>query len=233
MPIKPENKKLYPPNWKEIRARIIARAGNRCEGSPRYPDCRAENGELHPVTGSKVVLTVAHLDHNPENSDDDDNLRAWCQRCHNTYDAPFRALNRRITKLVEQLRASNDQMLTERHKAEDFRRSGLHDREVLDVEIDRLKAENEQLQEHYNEELQSWRIALSAKKREIERLKASNIIMGDMISTGDHPRCETCGHIREVNWKDYKWACTLHRWIEADPLSYCSDHPDLKKEGHS
>lgn len=37
----------------------------------------------------RVVLTVAHLDHQPENCDPD-NLRAWCQRCHNTYDAPMR-----------------------------------------------------------------------------------------------------------------------------------------------
>lgn len=38
----------------------------------------------------RVVLTVAHLDHTPENCDPD-NLRAWCQRCHNAYDAPMRA----------------------------------------------------------------------------------------------------------------------------------------------
>jgi hypothetical protein len=37
-----------------------------------------------------VVLTIAHLDHIPENCDFD-NLRAWCQRCHNTYDAAQRA----------------------------------------------------------------------------------------------------------------------------------------------
>lgn len=37
----------------------------------------------------KVVLTVAHLDHQPENCDPE-NLRAWCQRCHNAYDAPMR-----------------------------------------------------------------------------------------------------------------------------------------------
>lgn len=37
----------------------------------------------------RVVLTVAHLDHIPENCADD-NLRAWCQRCHNIYDAPMR-----------------------------------------------------------------------------------------------------------------------------------------------
>ena len=38
----------------------------------------------------RVVLTVAHLDHMPENCADD-NLRAWCQRCHNAYDAKTRA----------------------------------------------------------------------------------------------------------------------------------------------
>lgn len=47
----------------------------------------------HPETGSKVVLTVAHLDHQPENCADD-NLRAWCQRCHNVYDAPMRRAGR-------------------------------------------------------------------------------------------------------------------------------------------
>lgn len=31
MPIKPENKARYPKNWKDIRARILQRANNRCE----------------------------------------------------------------------------------------------------------------------------------------------------------------------------------------------------------
>lgn len=34
----------------------------------------------------RIVLTVAHLDHTPENCDPN-NLRAWCQRCHLRYDA--------------------------------------------------------------------------------------------------------------------------------------------------
>lgn len=33
-----------------------------------------------------IVLTIAHLDHTPENCADD-NLRAWCQRHHLGYDA--------------------------------------------------------------------------------------------------------------------------------------------------
>lgn len=89
MPIKPENKDRYPKNWKAIRANILARAKFQCEGSPSYPDCDARDGEPHPYTGSKVVLTVAHLDHTPENNDWR-NLRAWCQRCHLTYDAKHR-----------------------------------------------------------------------------------------------------------------------------------------------
>jgi 5-methylcytosine-specific restriction endonuclease McrA len=44
-----------------------------------------------------VVLTTAHLDHDPSNCDPA-NLRAWCQRCHNTYDAPMRAERRRARK---------------------------------------------------------------------------------------------------------------------------------------
>lgn len=89
MPIRPENRDLYPRNWREISNAIKDRAGWRCEGSPAYPDCRVHQGDRHPVTGSVVVLTVAHLDHNPANCAPD-NLRAWCQRCHNTYDMPNR-----------------------------------------------------------------------------------------------------------------------------------------------
>lgn len=86
MPIKPENKNRYPTNWKAIVERIRERSRDRCEGSPAYPDCRAKNHEPHPQTGSTVVLTTAHLDHQPENCDPK-NLRHWCQRCHLTYDS--------------------------------------------------------------------------------------------------------------------------------------------------
>lgn len=37
----------------------------------------------------RIVLTVAHLDHTPENCADD-NLVSLCQRCHNLYDGPHR-----------------------------------------------------------------------------------------------------------------------------------------------
>jgi len=106
MPIRPENKARYPKDWKQISVAIRDRAENRCEGSPAFPDCRAINGMPHPVTGSKVVLTVAHLDHTPENCEPD-NLKAWCQRCHLNYDKHHHALTayatRRAGRVVEDL----------------------------------------------------------------------------------------------------------------------------------
>ncbi len=80
MPISPERAALYPPDWPEISARIRERDGNRCAW------CGAANHEPHPETGSMVVITVAHLDHDPTNRDER-NLAALCQRCHLRYDA--------------------------------------------------------------------------------------------------------------------------------------------------
>jgi 5-methylcytosine-specific restriction endonuclease McrA len=86
----------YPKCWRIIRGLILARAGNRCEGAPEYPDCRAPNHQPHPVTGSHVVLTIAHLDHDPTNNTWD-NLRALCQRCHLRHDLPQRVVKQRLT----------------------------------------------------------------------------------------------------------------------------------------
>lgn len=92
MPIRPENRHRYPADWKTISLRIrTQRAAGRCEctghcGLDHGGRCTATNGTPHPDTGSKVVLTVAHLDHQPENVDDA-NLLAACQRCHLRYDA--------------------------------------------------------------------------------------------------------------------------------------------------
>lgn len=93
MPIRPSERARYPRDWPAISLERRKAAGWRCEGSPAFPDCRAVNGEPHPVTGSKVVLTVAHLDHAPENCEPE-NLRAWCQRCHLTYDVPMHRAGR-------------------------------------------------------------------------------------------------------------------------------------------
>lgn len=96
MPIKDRSR--YPRYWRKLSAHIrFVRAGGVCEGSPRYPDCAAVHGQPHPVTGSRVVLTVAHLDHDTTNNRFS-NLRAWCQRCHLTYDAVLHANNARRTR---------------------------------------------------------------------------------------------------------------------------------------
>ena len=108
MPILPENIKkylgggLHSKEWQALRHTIGKRSLWVCEGSPRYPDCRAQHGEKHPITGAQVVLTVAHLDHNPENNDFN-NLRHWCQRCHNTYDAAHRCETQRQRRAIHDL----------------------------------------------------------------------------------------------------------------------------------
>ena len=56
------------------------------------------NGEPHPITGSKVVLTVAHVhDPNPMNVSDE-NLSALCQRCHLAHDRPHHVAKARASR---------------------------------------------------------------------------------------------------------------------------------------
>ena len=96
MPIKKQNQKRYPPKkaWARIRNRILARSRGRCECTGEcglHPNRRCQ--ELHYdsalFAGGRVILTLAHLDHQPENNSDD-NLKAMCQRCHNRYDRQHR-----------------------------------------------------------------------------------------------------------------------------------------------
>jgi len=94
----------YPPNWKEIRNTILKRAENKCEccGLPNYEKVHSFKVEgkivwqkldlnwcyfdgIKPV---KVILTIAHLDHDETNHEvTDDRLKAMCQLCHLRYDA--------------------------------------------------------------------------------------------------------------------------------------------------
>jgi hypothetical protein len=127
MPIKPENRARYPANWMEIRAGILARAGDCCE------QCKVPNGKriargAGPFAGTfqidtaevfdaetgeyiasvrmseyqvknlvTIVLTIAHLDHMPENCDPS-NLRALCQLHHLKHDAAHHAETARATR---------------------------------------------------------------------------------------------------------------------------------------
>ena len=76
----PIDYRKYHPKWSLI-SRLIRkhRAGNRCER------CGAENHKPHPRTGSRVVLTVAHLDRDINNNRFN-NLAALCQACHLDHD---------------------------------------------------------------------------------------------------------------------------------------------------
>ena len=112
MPIRPENRDRYPADWPYISLAIrLLRALGRCEcrgecapGLPMHwtggpaplRRCTALNGQPHPTTGSTVVLTVAHLDHTPENVHPA-NLRAMCQGCHLRYDRDHHAQTRRAS----------------------------------------------------------------------------------------------------------------------------------------
>lgn len=120
MPIRSENRARYPKDWKTVVVpRIRARSGNRCECTgqcghnhglieeARGVRCPARNGEVRTnYRGEwKIVLTVMHLDHQPENCADDNLLHA-CQGCHNRYDGPTRRAGIKARKRAE--RASGD-----------------------------------------------------------------------------------------------------------------------------
>jgi hypothetical protein len=119
MPIRPENKARYPKDWKAVVVpRIRARSGGRCECTgecgilhvaenglvgrcPRYDRDPIEMGVAKPF----IILTVMHLDHQPENCIDENLLHA-CQGCHNRYDAPMRAAGIKARRKAD--RASGD-----------------------------------------------------------------------------------------------------------------------------
>lgn len=116
--VMPIDYKKYPKNWKtEIRPAVLERAGNKCEFCgiknhsiiKRLPDgtwrspCQTEWDMIYSrikychsnMTESlkyhgfiRVVLTIAHLDHDECNHEVKlDRLAALCQLCHLRYDA--------------------------------------------------------------------------------------------------------------------------------------------------
>lgn len=89
MPIRPENIARYPADWK-LRSFFVrfVRARGQCEW------CWATHGLPHPITGSRVVLTTAHVfDQRPE-ACSLLNLAALCQRCHLHHDRDIHKANR-------------------------------------------------------------------------------------------------------------------------------------------
>lgn len=100
MPIRPEYRHFYKGEWKQISLKRKVAANFRCEW------CGAEHGAVvkrDDGTTWQIILTVAHLNHNPADNSDD-NLRCLCQPCHLSYDAKHHAESRRLNarrKLVE------------------------------------------------------------------------------------------------------------------------------------
>ncbi len=112
----PVDYRNYPINWKtHIRPAILKRAGGKCEKCgmknyaivlagtrcllveySTYKDAKQNLGWYHdPIDGKAIiiVLTIAHKDHNPMNSNPE-NLLALCQACHNRMDVRHRIATR-------------------------------------------------------------------------------------------------------------------------------------------
>ena len=124
MPIRSELKPLYPADWTALSQYIrFVRAGGRCEACGRphgqavycLPDGRwydaGVNGwrsgrgvevdvpaipDLMTMRVTRVVLTCAHIEHDPSRNAEED-LAAWCSRCHLIHDKAHHKIQRRIT----------------------------------------------------------------------------------------------------------------------------------------
>ena len=101
-PIRADQAARYPGDWPAISIAIKQRAEWRCEckgecGTDHDGRCTAIHLGAAPISGKRVVLTTAHLDHTPENCDPD-NLRAMCQACHLAYDREHHAATRAARK---------------------------------------------------------------------------------------------------------------------------------------
>lgn len=97
MPIRPENRKRYPKDWK-LRSRFVRfiRGKGKCE------NCGAEHGKPNPVTGAKVVLTTAHVHDDRPEAASLLNLAGLCQLCYNRLDAKNRARGRKERRHLNQ-----------------------------------------------------------------------------------------------------------------------------------
>jgi hypothetical protein len=80
----------YHSNWPKRKRREAKRAKGKCDF------CHAERGTFRPGQKgkpAKVMLAVAHLNHDPENARA--LLAVLCQRCHTLWDVEHHARNRR------------------------------------------------------------------------------------------------------------------------------------------
>jgi len=111
----PIDYKDYPKNWKtEIRPAVLERANNCCElcgvknhaiihrfgkglnDWEYWPEgMESEAWSIDGKKSTKIILTIAHLDHDKLNHDVDlERLKALCQKCHLQYDIKHHVSNR-------------------------------------------------------------------------------------------------------------------------------------------
>lgn len=112
----------YPKDWPEIRQRILTRAGHKCEqcgfnnyqivlsvvsgGRRVWVDMDIAEAmtkvEMRDFKEVKVILTIAHLDHDETNENiSDDRLMAMCQLCHLAYDLEEKRRRLQAKKCLE------------------------------------------------------------------------------------------------------------------------------------
>jgi 5-methylcytosine-specific restriction endonuclease McrA len=123
----------YPKDWKtKIRPDILKRDENKCAfcGVENYTiGVRDKHGNLTPLDAPekllkeynyniiggkvkpiKIVLTIAHLDHDRTNNDYS-NLAALCQKCHLDHDRKDNQRRRSVSRRLKQIKSGQTSLI--------------------------------------------------------------------------------------------------------------------------
>ena len=121
----PINYANYPANWEAIRQSILDRDDHRCKFCcvanyaygwrdragifHHWPAEKPESGWIAADRLLRIVLTIAHLDHDITNNTPD-NLAALCQRCHLQHDQAHHTANAAATRRNKHLAAGQHEL---------------------------------------------------------------------------------------------------------------------------
>jgi len=115
----PFHRERYPDDWEAISMAIRERSGRRCECEgecglhrthPGPRRCEERQARQALWARGDVVLTVAHLNHDPQDCRPE-NLKAMCQRCHLRYDAPHHQKNAAATRRRKKIEQGQPELL--------------------------------------------------------------------------------------------------------------------------
>ena len=115
----PFHRERYADDWEEISSAIRQRSRGRCECTgecglhrthPGPRRCEERQGEPARWARGKVVLTVAHLNHDTSDNSPG-NLKAMCQKCHLRLDGPQHRANAAITRRRRRIEAGETELL--------------------------------------------------------------------------------------------------------------------------